>query len=241
MAAGSTSLWGPGAQGAGCSDSCQEETVRHWTRKHQTGDARGSAEQASSAQDRAGGGDPLAERRHERRGVPTFRMAAEEVHATHSKAFKNDKHRKQWLSSLAGVFSAFGPKRVDAIASADVLAALASNWLRRPETSRRVLQRVRTVFDWCKAQGFRAGDNPTEGLTKVLPKHRRPPVHHPALPFQHVPPFVQTLLQSPMRPKQRGSRSSSQFFMRLARLKRSTPRGTRSTSNAGRGRFLAPA
>ena len=117
------------------------------------------------------GGDPLADRRQERREVPTFETAAKQVHTAHSAAFKNEKHRKQWLSSLSGVFSAFGAKRVNAIGSADILAALSPKWLARPETSRRILQRVKVVFDWCKAQGYSSGDNPTEGLTRVLPKH----------------------------------------------------------------------
>ena len=142
------------------------------------------------------GGDPLEERRHERRTVPTFKMAAEQVHASHAASFKNEKHRKQWLASLAGVFASFGAKLVDAVATADILAALSPQWLLRPETSRRVLQRVRVVFQWCKAQGYCSGDNPTEGVTKVLPKHRTPPVHHPALPFQQVASFVHALRQA---------------------------------------------
>lgn len=139
------------------------------------------------------GADPLAERRHSRRTVPTFEAAAKEVHSLHSASFKNDKHRKQWLASLDGVFSAFGAKAVDAITSADILAALSPQWLARPETSRRVLQRVRVIFQWCKAQGYCSGDNPTEGVTKVLPKHRTPPAHHSALPYQQVPLFVHNL------------------------------------------------
>ncbi len=92
------------------------------------------------------GGDPLAERRQERRPVPSFDDAAKAVHTAHAAAFKSDKHSKQWLSSLAEVFKVFGAKRVDAITSADILAALNPHWLTRPETSRRVLQRVRVVF-----------------------------------------------------------------------------------------------
>ncbi len=142
------------------------------------------------------GGDPLAERRQERRAVPTFETAAKQVHASHSAAFKNDKHRKQWLASLGEVLKAFGAKRVDAITSADLLAALGPSWLKRPETSSRVLQRVRVVFDWCKAQGYCSGDNPTQGLTKVLPKHHGVQAHHAALPYQQVPSFVHALREA---------------------------------------------
>jgi integrase len=142
------------------------------------------------------GGDPLAERRQQRREVPTFETAAKQVHASHSAAFKNEKHRKQWLSSLGDVLKAFGAKRVDAITSADLLAALGPSWLKRPETSSRVLQRVRTIFEWCKAQGYCSGDNPTQGLTKVLPKHHGVQAHHAALPYQHVPSFVHALREA---------------------------------------------
>ena len=142
------------------------------------------------------GGDPLAERRQERRPVPSFEDAAKAVHTAHAASFKSDKHSKQWLSSLAEVFKAFGAKRVDAITSADILAALNPHWLTRPETSRRVLQRVRVVFEWCKAQGYRTDDNPTQGLTKVLPKQRVAKGHHAALPYQDLPAFVQALREA---------------------------------------------
>ena len=142
------------------------------------------------------GGDPLTERRRARTVVPTFEEAARAVHAAHSAGFRNDKHRRQWLSSLGHVFAAFGAKRVDAITTADVLSELSSRWLERPETSRRVLQRLRVVFDWCEAQGFRSGANPTRNLTKVLPRHRRAAVHHPALPYPQLSSFIAALRKS---------------------------------------------
>ena len=142
------------------------------------------------------GGDPLAERRRERRPVPSFEEAARQVHASHAAGFRNEKHRRQWLSSLSSVFSAFGTKRVDAITSADILSVLSPQWLVRPETARRVLQRLRVIFDWCKANGYCSGDNPTQGLTKVLPRHRSAKVHHPALPYPEVPAFLGALRES---------------------------------------------
>ena len=139
------------------------------------------------------GGDPLAERRHERRPVPTFEAAARQVHAAHAPTFKSIKHRKQWLSSLTPLFAAIGAKRVDDVTTGDILTAISPHWLARPATSRRVVQRVRVIFEWCKAQSFYAGDNPTDGITKVLPKHRRSPGHHPALPYPDVPTFLTDL------------------------------------------------
>ena len=142
------------------------------------------------------GGDPLADKRASRKPVPTFEEAAIEVHRAHSENFKNQKHSKQWLASMGGVFAAFGQKRVDDVTSADVLSALSADWLAKPETSRRVLQRVRVVFDWCKAQGHRSADNPTFGVTNVLPKHRGIQEHHAALPYKDLPKFIRALRRS---------------------------------------------
>ena len=65
------------------------------------------------------GENPLAERRRERRTVPTFKEAATQVHAAHSATFKNAKHKAQWLASLeADVFPAIGDRPVNAIDSA---------------------------------------------------------------------------------------------------------------------------
>ena len=139
------------------------------------------------------GGDPLAERRHERRPVPTFEAAARQVHAAHAPAFKSLKHRKQWLSSLTPMFLAIGAKRVDDVTTGDILTAISPHWLARPATSRRVFQRLRVIFEWCKAQGYYIGDNPTDGITKVLPKHRRSPTHYPALPYPGLPAFLEDL------------------------------------------------
>ena len=139
------------------------------------------------------GGDPIAERRRAHRQLPTFEEAARQVHAAHAAAFRNEKHRKQWLSSLSGAVAAFGTKPVDSLTSADILSVLSPQWLVRPETSRRILQRLRVIFDWCKAQGYCGGANPTEGLTKVLPRHRAAKTHHAALPYPEVPAFLRTL------------------------------------------------
>jgi integrase len=56
-----------------------------------------------------------------------------------------------------------------------------------------VRQRIKTVFDWAKAAGFRSGDNPVEGISKVLPKQPNIQVHHAALPFTKIPTFIKAL------------------------------------------------
>ncbi|HEX2460920.1 MAG TPA: Arm DNA-binding domain-containing protein, partial [Vicinamibacterales bacterium] len=120
------------------------------------GDAREEAAQLRRIA--RAGGDPLAERRRARVTVPTFKEAARKVHEAHAATFRNAKHRAQWLASLeADVFPVFGERPVNAIESGDVLKALSPIWTTKPETARRLKQRIRVVLDWSKASGYRSG------------------------------------------------------------------------------------
>jgi integrase len=145
------------------------------------------------------GGDPIAEHRKPQSVVPTFEQAARLVHAQHSGAWRNPKHRAQWLNTLAQcAFPVFGDRRVDQIDAADVLRALSPIWLTKPETARRVRQRVRAVFDWAKAAGHRAGDNPVDGIARALPRQNGLPGHFAAMPYAEVPNFLRALRESGM-------------------------------------------
>src|SRR5262249_55781627 len=137
--------------------------------------------------------DILAERRTSR-AMLTFEEAARKVHEQHGAAFKNEKHRAQWLRSLeADVFPVFGDRRVDDVDSADVLRALQSIWTTKPETARRLRQRIRLVLDWARASKLRTGDNPVDGLRTVLPRQASANKHHAAIPYQQVPAFLGAL------------------------------------------------
>jgi len=139
-------------------------------------------------------GDPLAERRKSRSIVPTFEQAAQEVHKSHSASWKNAKHAQQWINTLTDyVFPVFGGMSVDQVQTPEVLKALSAIWLKKPETARRVRQRIKTIFDWAKAAGFRSGDNPVDGISKVLPKQSNTQAHHAALPYTEIPTFIKVL------------------------------------------------
>jgi integrase len=143
------------------------------------------------------GGDPFAERRKTRAVVPTFAEAAEKVHAEHKASWKNPKHAAQWLTTLKTyAIPVIGERRVDQIGTPDILKVLSPIWLTKPETARRVRQRVGTVLDWAKAAGFQTGDNPVVGVAKGLPKQTDRDEHHAALPYEEVPAFVQSLRAS---------------------------------------------
>jgi integrase len=119
------------------------------------------------------------------------------VHRDRSAAWRNSKHAAQWLSTLSQyAFPVFGSRRVDHIDTPDVLRVLSPIWLTKPETARRVRQRIGTVLDWSKAAGFRSGDNPVEGVSLGLPKQPDRAGHHAALAYQEVPAFIARLQDS---------------------------------------------
>ena len=140
------------------------------------------------------GGNPLQERRKAQVSVPTFKQAAIQVHEDHSKSWKNEKHTAQWISTLKEyAYPHFGDLPVNQIGTAEVLKALSPIWLTKPETARRVRQRIGTVLDWSKAAGFCSGDNPINGIKKGLPKQPKQQGHHAALPYTEVNAFIKSL------------------------------------------------
>lgn len=139
-------------------------------------------------------GDPLAERRKSKKVIPTFEEAAKTVHGEHAKTWKNDRHFNQWINSLSVyAFPILGGQRVDHIGTPDVLKVLAPIWLTKPETARRVRQRIGVIIDWATAKGFRSGENPVDSVGQGLPKQPHTKSHHAALSYGEVPGFLQRL------------------------------------------------
>lgn len=137
------------------------------------------------------GGNPLAERRRARAVIPTFEDLARTVHGQHKAGWKNAKHGEQWITTLKTyAFPALGGMPVDQIGTPEVLRALAPIWLPKPETARRVRQRIATVLDYAKAAGYRSGGNPVEGIAKALPRQPDRRDHHAAMPYTEVSRFV---------------------------------------------------
>ncbi len=140
------------------------------------------------------GGDPLAER-NRAEGIPTFEEAARSVWREQVEpTAKNAKHRQQWINTLqAYAFPLIGNRRVDVIQSGDILRVLQPIWLEKPETARRVRQRLRTVFDWSIAKQYREASNPLAGIEKALPKQGDKARHHAALPYAELPGLMERL------------------------------------------------
>ena len=142
------------------------------------------------------GGDPLALKR--RADVPTFETAAATVIKLHSPGWRNAKHTAQWGATLrAYAFPRVGKLSVAAITTADVMAVLIPIWHEKPETARRVRQRVSTVLKWAVAQGYRQ-DNPAgDAIGAALPRHNgNGKRHHRALPHGAVADAIEAVRAS---------------------------------------------
>ncbi|MCY4602056.1 MAG: integrase arm-type DNA-binding domain-containing protein [Acidobacteria bacterium] len=145
------------------------------------------------------GGDPLAEKQRAR-GMPTFAEAAERVWADKHPGWRNRQHARDWLSSLTRyVIPTIGRMPVCDVTSADVLATLRRIWHVRPETARRVRQRMSAVMEWAIAMQLRA-DNPCDRVGAVLGPQQDLVKHMPALHHAEVGPAVRTIWASGATP-----------------------------------------
>lgn len=139
------------------------------------------------------GVDPVAKKRADkfaRVAIPNFRTAAEAAHEEHKGSWRNLKHRGDWLSSLKiYVFPSLGELRVDMIEAPMIRDVLLPIWLAKPETARRVRQRIKSVLGWAASRGHRAALD-FSVMDAGLPKQPKRDCHFKAMPFTEVPHFV---------------------------------------------------
>jgi integrase len=134
--------------------------------------------------------DPLFERRKVL-GIPTFKEAAAKVLAAHKKTWRNEKHEGQWMATLtAYAFPHIGDVKVSEVTGPMMRNLLSEIWLSKPETARRVRQRIGTILDWAYASGFRENEAPMRAITKGLPRQPKKDGHFAAMPYADVPAFM---------------------------------------------------
>lgn len=143
--------------------------------------------------------DPIEARRAEPEAIPTFTTCAARYIRSHRRGWKNAKHARQWVSTLKTYATpVIGRKRVDAIATEDILKILSPIWASKTETAKRVQGRIENILDYAAAHKFRDALNPARWrghLDKLLPKPTRVKKvsHHPAMPHSEVPAFLAEL------------------------------------------------
>ena len=155
-------------------------------------DARDKADEIRRAA--RNGVDLRQQRRDEQARGVSFKEAFETYFAVKCKQLSNAKHLKQWPSTMASyVFPIFGDAPISDITTAQVLDALIPIWYEKPETAKRVLQRVEAVFKSAILRGAREKASPCVGVAQELQTRHREVRHHPALPWQEVPAFIARL------------------------------------------------
>lgn len=151
------------------------------------------------------GQDPIEARNAEKSAraadaaVLSFEQAARKVHENNKAAWKNEKHKAQWINTLSEyAFPRIGKFKVSELAPADFADILRPIWLEKPETASRVKQRCHMVMKWCWAHGLVQG-NPVDVVDHLLPKQpskRERVRHQPAMPWRDIPAFVEGKLRA---------------------------------------------
>ena len=140
----------------------------------------------------ADGRNPLAEKR--RSMVPTFRQAATQTLETLKPRWRNLKHSVSWMQTLERhAMPRLGQMPVDRIGREDVLAVLTPIWGIRPETARRVRQRIRATLRWCWAHDYVEQNAAGEAIDGALPKMPAIKSHFRALPYRDVSSALKTV------------------------------------------------
>ena len=132
--------------------------------------------------------------------VWTFERAAEAVYAERCKGWRNGKHREQWIRTLRTfAYPTIGAMPVGDVRAADLLRVLQTIWHEKPETARRVRQRIGTVLDWATTSGHRSDTlvNAAHAARAGLGRQSDKVKHHAAVPWADVPQFLAQVRASP--------------------------------------------
>lgn len=142
---------------------------------------------------RVKGIDPRDERK-KAAGIPTFREAALTVYNLHKGEWKNPKHSAQWWTTVETyALPKIGALKVSDITTGHILDVLEPIWTVKPETARRVRQRVVAVMDWAHGQGYRSDPLHVSAVNSALPKIKRTVRHHPAVEYDKAAAFLAKL------------------------------------------------
>ena len=147
----------------------------------------------------ADGKDPVADKR--RPAVLTFSRAAHAVHEVNRPRWRNGSHTSAWIQTLERhAFPKIGNQKIDTVSRTDVLSVLAPIWSTRPETARRVRQRMRTIFRWAMANELIETNPAGEAIDGALPSMPKVKAHLRALPYREVGPALRTVEASQTSP-----------------------------------------
>jgi len=137
----------------------------------------------------------------------TFEQCARAFIEDKKSEWKNEKHTKQWLTTLETyAFPIIGSLSVASIDTDSVLQVLRQDiptkddaklplWSAKNETASRLRGRIESILDWAKVSKYREGENPAAwqgNLKHALPAPSKVQKveHHAALPFTEIGEFM---------------------------------------------------
>ena len=144
----------------------------------------------------ADGRDPLAEKREAKRKakVPTFREAFDEMFKAKRETLRTEKAAKLWRATLDRyAMPILGDMTVDRIGREDVLRVLTPIWTAKPETGRKVRQRVRATLAWAEAHGHVERNIAGDAINGALPAMPATASNLRALPHGEVAAALDTI------------------------------------------------
>lgn len=195
--------------------------ARSWVLRYKIGSVRrdmglGSYEDVTLAEARAVAGvarakikaavDPIDERRAaksaliaERDKALTFSECATQYIDTHQGSWRNEKHIKQWRSTIQKYANpVIGKMLVRDVGLPQIMKVLEPIWRTKTETASRLRGRLESVLDWATVREYRTGPNPARWkghLDNLLaePGKIAKTNHHRALDFEEMPKFMKAL------------------------------------------------
>ena len=137
-------------------------------------------------------------RRIEVERAKSFGEYAKEAILTLTAELRSAKHKAQWTSTLETYAAPIWDKPIATLRPADIAACLQPIWTAKPETARRVRQRIEAVFSYAIAAGVYVGLNPArlaDNLKNLLPRKNkaRRVKHHKAMPYEEIAALIERL------------------------------------------------
>lgn len=146
------------------------------------------------------GVNPLNERNRVR-SIPTFETYANRMFESIRADWKNPKHAQQWINTLKTyAFPVIGKLPINQVNAQVVKQVLAPIWTEKPETARRVKQRIGRIISAAIGEQLHPGPNPTPNSTTALAARRPKVKNFAAMPYREVPAFIRKLAATSATP-----------------------------------------
>ena len=144
----------------------------------------------------SGGIDPIEDNKQDK-VIPKFEEAARTVYEANRPTWRNAKHAAQFITTLETyAFPVIGNMPVKDISSTHILQILSPIWVTKPETAKRVRQRLSTVLKWCVAKQWRVDDPANIAIAQALPRQPKKVVHRKSISYNNVADFLDTVSKS---------------------------------------------